>query len=409
MSNRKSLNIFVGCLFACILSIVINCYAYADEEVVAFNFNATNCQTGQKLENYGDKNGYSSTSGSGELFCYMGTEAVRALEWSDPEYVDGNFNIAPIVRASAKNQWGDTPAFIIQCSTKGMYNIKFSAQLGGSSNAPAKFKAQYSIDGNKYIDIDGTDISISFEQRKTLASYYSSVNIPEQAWDKGNVYIRIIVSSTKTIAGGNYKNTPSGGELAINHIVVSGDKNKPTQEAITQPIQTETQPQQEITTNTINEGAETTSHQGVEKETTTSKENSTNKTEETKGKGESPSEGTNESQQQAGENNTQSNNTTNSNAVEDKNVNNDEKTETVNEDETTTDFEETTTKSKSEKNKKDKKDKKKNKKEKEDETKMTSSQLKSQKVNNVIIVVVLAVALAAGIVAAILISKRRKE
>ena len=194
----------------------------SESALVEFNYNASGKIAGEKLVEYGDKDGYNPTNGRGTLLCYMDSSAPRALEWSDPEYNNNGANIVPIVRASIKNKWGNTPSFLISLSTKGYTNVKFSAMLAGSSNGPAQWKLQYSIDGTNFNDIQSSNITIPYDTRKTMTSYYNGFALPNEVSDRDIVYIRIISSSTVTVAGGDYLRLPSGGETAINGIRVVG-------------------------------------------------------------------------------------------------------------------------------------------------------------------------------------------
>lgn len=200
----------------------VNKVMAAESVLVEFNYDASGKVTGEKLVEYGDKDGYNPTSGRGTLLCYMDSSAPRALEWSDPEYNNNGANLVPIVRASTKNQWGNTPSFLVSLSTKGYTRVKFSAMMAGSSNGPAQWKLQYSLDGSNFTDIQSSDITIPFNTRKTMTSYYNGFALPEEVSDKDIVYIRIISSSTAAIAGGDYLRLTYGGETAINGIRVAG-------------------------------------------------------------------------------------------------------------------------------------------------------------------------------------------
>lgn len=194
----------------------------AESSLAEFNFDASGKMTGDKLAEYGDKDGYNSTYGRGTLLCYMDNSGPRALEWSDPEYNYNGATIVPIVRASIKNKWGNTPSFLISLSTKGYTSVRFSAMLAGSSNGPARWKLQYSTDGVNFTDISASDITIPFDTRKQMTPYYNGFAMPQEVSDRDIVYIRIIASSTDTVAGGNYLQLPSGGETAINGIRIVG-------------------------------------------------------------------------------------------------------------------------------------------------------------------------------------------
>lgn len=217
----------------------------AENLLAEFNYSSSGKVTGDKLVEYGDKDGYNPTQGRGTLLCYMDSSESRALEWSDPEYNNNGENIVPIVRASMKNKWGSTPSFLVTLSTKGYTSIKFSAKMGGSSNGPAQWKLQYSIDGSNFTDVQSSGITIPFDTRKTMTQYYDGFALPGEASDRDLLYIRIISSSTATVVGGNYLELPFGGETAINNIRVVGTD---IASMTTTPAPTTTQKAPEVTT-----------------------------------------------------------------------------------------------------------------------------------------------------------------
>ncbi len=214
-------NVIVTFLSVICFIFVMHCNALADEAVITeFRFDSSGKVMGNKLDEYGDKDGYVATYGKGSLVCYMDNINARALEWSDPEYNGGG--IVPIIRASDKNRWGYVPSFVVSFSTKDYVDINFSAEMGGSSNGPSQWKLQYSTDGANYIDINSTDITIDYNSRKTMQNYYSSTSLTADVNDRNLVYVRIIASSTATVAGGDYTTNPIGGEVAVNNIVIKG-------------------------------------------------------------------------------------------------------------------------------------------------------------------------------------------
>lgn len=154
----------------------------------------------------------------------------RKLEWSkDNDYTYNGAAVAstPIIEASIKHPWGTSPYFLIQTSTLHYENIKLAVRIGGSKKAPKSFKVQYSTDGKSYSDLSGVAFSLS--SNKVL--YAQNLNLPSSVDNLSTVYIRIIISGTATISGGDITNEKTGGELAINNIIVSGTKineNKPT-------------------------------------------------------------------------------------------------------------------------------------------------------------------------------------
>lgn len=219
MRNKK--NLIVTILAALCIGFFFCGTVSAEEDTISeFRFESTGKVTGDKLEEYGDKDGYLATYGKGSLVCYMDNINARALEWSDPEYNGGG--IVPIVRASDKNRWGYVPSFVISFSTKDYIDINLSAEMGASSNGPSQWKLQYSTDGANYIDIDESYINIEYDGRKTLQNYYNLTSLTADVNDRNLVYVRIIASSTFTVVGGDYTANAMGGEVAINNIVIRG-------------------------------------------------------------------------------------------------------------------------------------------------------------------------------------------
>lgn len=288
--KKKSIKIIISVAMAITVFGCNNAFA-AESTLAEFNYDASGKVSGEKLTEYGDKDGYTSTAGNGNLLCYMATDSSRALEWSDPEYNNDGVNIVPIVRASSKNTWGSVPSFAVSVSTKGFTQIKFSAKMAGSSNGPSTWKLQYSIDGTNYTDIAGSQIEIQFDTRKNMINYYNEFSLPEAVADKDIVYIRIIAASEKTVIGGNYLNIPWGGETSINNISVRGTDISSIQTTTAAPeptttkpdVQPATSPKPTETENNITKKNEQTTKVANERKTTSSGAYGSNKNTETTG------------------------------------------------------------------------------------------------------------------------------
>lgn len=67
-----------------------------------FYFDSTGKNSGDKLEEYGDKSGYKATFGQADLFLSMNGKNGRALEWSDAEYGKDGDEIVPLMSAGRK-------------------------------------------------------------------------------------------------------------------------------------------------------------------------------------------------------------------------------------------------------------------------------------------------------------------
>lgn len=191
-----------------------------------FYFDSTGKNSGDKLEEYGDKSGYKATFGQADLFLSMNGKNGRALEWSDAEYGKDGDEIVPLMSAGKKNPWGDTPYIQTTFDGTDCKDLSFSISMGGSSKAPANWKMQYSIDGTNFTDISNSNFTITSNNRKVLTNYINKVKLPEECNGAKSVTVRIIATSTTTIAGGNTSDEPTGGEIAVNNIVIEGKSTR---------------------------------------------------------------------------------------------------------------------------------------------------------------------------------------
>lgn len=191
-----------------------------------FYFDSTGKVTEDKLEEYGDKSGYNATFGQANLFISMDGENGRALEWSVAEYGKNGDEMVPIFTAGKKNPWGDAPYIQTTFDGTDCTDLTFSIDMGGSSKAPANWKMQYSIDGTNFKDISNTNFTITSDNRKILTTYINKVKLPEECNGAKSVTVRIIATSRTTIAGGDTSENPTGGEIAVNNIVIEGKSTR---------------------------------------------------------------------------------------------------------------------------------------------------------------------------------------
>jgi len=195
--------------------------------IAAWIFNDADKTAGDKLSEYGSSDGYTATKGRGMLTMSVSGDDLRALEWSDAEYgPDGN-SMTPIMAAGKNNLWG-APYILLDVSTAGCSDIKLTMYLAGSNKAPASWKLQMSSDGTNFSDIEGAVATISAEKRKELTAYFDNIALPASAADLEHLYLRLVPVSMTTISGGTTADKPSGGEIALNYIIVSGTKAQST-------------------------------------------------------------------------------------------------------------------------------------------------------------------------------------
>ncbi len=180
----------------------------------------------EKLTEYGDKNGYKATFGQADLLLSMDGIGNRALEWSAAEYGVGSDTIVPIMSAGSKNPWGDNPYIQVSFDATQYTDLSFSMEMAGSNKAPANWKLQYSLDGTSFNDIENTSYTISADNRKIMTEYIKDIKLPQECNGAENVIIRAVPTSKVTIAGGNYDDAPTSGEIAINNIRVMGNSAK---------------------------------------------------------------------------------------------------------------------------------------------------------------------------------------
>lgn len=200
--------------------------ATADEAdvIAAWSFSAEGKTAGDKLSEYGSSDGYEATAGSGTLTLSVDGENGRALEWSDVEYGESGEDIVPIMAAGKKNPWGEAPYIQVQVNAADYASVTFTAYLAGSNKAPAEWQLSYSTDGVTFTDIEGTAITLSADKRKLLTAYLDDAAIPAAANGAETLYLRLTATSTATVSGGSTVDSPTGGEIALNDIVVKATK-----------------------------------------------------------------------------------------------------------------------------------------------------------------------------------------
>ncbi|MBR2715171.1 MAG: CotH kinase family protein [Ruminococcus sp.] len=192
--------------------------------IAAWQFDPNGKVAEEKLSEYGSADeGYQATFGNGKLSGTIDGTKMRALEWSVAEYGTNGLNMVPIMPAGSKNLWG-TPYVQFEISTKDYTDIHFTAYMAGSKKCPASWKMQYSLDGETFIDIDGAVATIESSKRKLMTPYLNNVALPSAIDNKDNVIIRMVPVSDTTVNGGTTADDPTGGELALNNILISGTK-----------------------------------------------------------------------------------------------------------------------------------------------------------------------------------------
>lgn len=190
--------------------------------IAAWIFDDSDKVAGEKLTEYGSSDGYAATKGNGTLSMTVDGENLRALEWSAAEYGPDGTALTPIMAAGKNNLWG-TPYIQLTVPTKGYSDISLTMYVAGSNKAPAAWKLMYSTDGTTFTDT-GDSFTITTLSRKLLTAYFDKKALPEAAANADSLTLRLVPVSMTTVSGGNTADKPSGGEIALNYIVVSGNR-----------------------------------------------------------------------------------------------------------------------------------------------------------------------------------------
>ena len=191
-----------------------------DDIIAAWVFDDQGKTEGDKLTEYGSSDGYAATAGAGSMTVSVEGEKLRALEWSAPEYGPSGKSMTPIMAAGKNNLWG-TPYIRFAISTAGCTDLRLTMYVAGSKKAPATWKLQYSTDGTSFTDT-GDEFTITSDNRKLLTAYLDRLALPKAAENCDSLILQLVPVSMTTVSGGSTADSPSGGEIALNYIVIEG-------------------------------------------------------------------------------------------------------------------------------------------------------------------------------------------
>lgn len=192
--------------------------------IAAWQFDPDGKEAESKLTEYGTgDDGYKATYGNGTMSGTIDGTNMRALEWSAVEYGTNGLNMVPIMPAGKNNLWG-TPYVQFEVSTKDYTDITFTAYMAGSKKCPASWKLSYSTDGKTFTDIENAVATITMANRKLMVPYLENFKLPSEVNNLDSVILRLSPVSDATVSGGTTADDPTGGELAINNILISGTK-----------------------------------------------------------------------------------------------------------------------------------------------------------------------------------------
>lgn len=201
---------------------------------ISFSNGSAVAEENLSLSGYGDKDsGYAPSTNGGRVFASVSGTDYRKLEWSKGEYAE--VGMQPVMTGGTKNPWGNGAYLELRVSTKGYENITFTADIGATNKGPRDYKLQYSTDGETFQDIAGTLFTVSVN--KTMFTAFDKVALPADADNADMLYIRIVVATNMMVNGTAGLIGTTGGETAINNIVVAGT---PIKETTTTQAATET-------------------------------------------------------------------------------------------------------------------------------------------------------------------------
>lgn len=188
--------------------------------------------TGGKLSldlagKYGSKDGgYAFTKGSGRLYASLNGKGRRKLEWSGEKdkFQDGNASVyAPVITAGKKNLWDEKnlPYFEVEFSTKGHQAVTFSLSVGATKKAPKSYRMAYRVgNSGKYTTLFYQTAAVTLTKNKQFVRM--SAALPDSVNDKEKVMVKIYATEAATVGGGKLSDNPTGGKIAVNHILVEG-------------------------------------------------------------------------------------------------------------------------------------------------------------------------------------------
>lgn len=194
--------------------------------LIEFSFDSTNKVEEEKLDEYGSKSGYKAIFGPAMLKASVNGTDDRALEWSVAEYGESGNEMVPLMTAGNKNPWGASQYIQMDFSATNYSDLAITFEMAGSKKAPANWKLQYCIDGENFVDIENTNFTIPLEKRKLMTSYIKDLVLPKECNGAENLTLRIVATSDVTVSGGKLSDDPTGGEVAINNIVITGKTAK---------------------------------------------------------------------------------------------------------------------------------------------------------------------------------------
>ena len=119
-------------------------------------------------------------------------------------------------------KWTATSGFTFTLSTAGYENICLSCQAYTTASGPRSATLQYSLDGESWTDITAyRNVLLP----TSLSDYLIEAALPAACNNQATVYVRTVTAENKTNGGAVLHNNLSKGNLYINDVVFSGERN----------------------------------------------------------------------------------------------------------------------------------------------------------------------------------------
>lgn len=176
---------------------------FADESRIEFILKSDNCG-GTVIQ---------ATSGEARLSASADGVNSEKIRWdSDPSISAPRMQGKKLAAG-----WSIGGYWLIEFSDKHLSNITFSADMFSTGKAPKVFELYYSTDGVNFAKADNSEVSLS----KSNRTVYDNFSLPYNLNNSENVYIKLMISSKKSVKGSDITGVKDGSTY-INNIIING-------------------------------------------------------------------------------------------------------------------------------------------------------------------------------------------
>lgn len=189
-----------------VLTVFVNTTVWASESKIEFVLDSASCG-GEVVQ---------ATSGSGQLRASADGVNKEKIRWDTDETI-----LAPRMQGKKLAAgWGAGGYWMLNFSAEKLKNLKLSANMFSSGKGPKDFEMYYSTDGADFIKIDESNIALTKNNR----TVYNNFGLPSALDGQADVYIKIMISSEKSVNGNSITGVKDGSTY-INNIIISADDN----------------------------------------------------------------------------------------------------------------------------------------------------------------------------------------